>query len=192
MLIVFDGIDGAGKSTHLKLISIWLKEKRYSFISRREPGGTYIAEQMRKILINSKQDDLMQLMLVSLARLSNTQSLENHEGLILFDRFSDSTYAYQKNIDKEVIDYMVNLTSKIKADFTFLFLNQYRQNVKNHLDEFSDTHYEQIKNTYIERSKIEPEKYCIVQDDTKENQLEFIKNKIKQLINDNSKLINIK
>ena len=46
MLIVFDGIDGAGKSTHLKLISKWLKEKNIEHITKREPGGTPLSEKI--------------------------------------------------------------------------------------------------------------------------------------------------
>lgn len=183
MMIVFEGIDGAGKSSHLQLICQWLNRIKYNYVVRREPGGTYIAEQMRKLLINYKLNPMMQLLLVSTARLDNTSSLIDYDGLILFDRYIDSTYAYQKNIDKNILDYMINLSAKIKVDYTFLFLNQYRKTIKNHFDEFSDNNSKEIKEIFLNKANLESEKYCVVPDLTQNEQHEFIKAKISEILN---------
>lgn len=100
-IIVFEGIDGTGKSTQIKLLSKYLDKLSIKHYCTREPGGSPIAEKIRKLFLSIKDLDIYsQLLLCSAARrehllyLEELQKRENFE-FIIFDRFIDSTLAYQ-------------------------------------------------------------------------------------------------
>jgi dTMP kinase len=101
MLITFEGIDGCGKSTQINLLKQYLEDKGKHVQVYREPGGAYIAEEIRSLLLDSKNDisAISELLLFSAARAQLVQEkiipdLENGSVVIL-DRFYDSTIAYQ-------------------------------------------------------------------------------------------------
>jgi dTMP kinase len=100
-VIVFEGVDGCGKSTQIKLLSKYLDKLSIKHHCTREPGGSPIAEKIRKLFLSIKELDIYsQLLLCSAARnehliyLEELQKKEKFE-FIIFDRFSDSTLAYQ-------------------------------------------------------------------------------------------------
>jgi dTMP kinase len=102
MLITFEGIDGGGKSTHLQEVASRLKAKGKRVLTRREPGGTQIGEQVRSVLLdnnNSAMTPQAELLLFSASRAQLVQQeLRPHleaGGVVLLDRFYDSTLAYQ-------------------------------------------------------------------------------------------------
>lgn len=181
MFIVFDGIDGSGKSTHLKLVSKWLKNEKIPFLKIREPGGCKNAEKIRKLFVKMQMDPLSQLLLVSAGRHENMLLLkENSDKLIICDRFIDSTYAYQGVfLDKKIIDQVVDLSVDIYPDFVFMFLNRYIEKHINHFDEFAQEKYENIINIFKSRIK---DNYMIVPDEDIMIQHEIIKNKILELL----------
>lgn len=100
--IVFEGIDGTGKSTQLALLQNYLSQKGYNVLTTREPGGTVISEEIRSLLLNPAHKDLdyrTEAFLYSSARsqLVYTKikpALAEGE-IVLCDRFIDSTLAYQ-------------------------------------------------------------------------------------------------
>jgi dTMP kinase len=101
MLITFEGIDGAGKSTQVMKLKRYLQERKYNVLTLREPGGTETAEKIRNLLLDSKHDisPVGELLLFSASRAELVQSvilpaLEQRKVVIL-DRFYDSTTAYQ-------------------------------------------------------------------------------------------------
>jgi dTMP kinase len=102
MLITFEGIDGGGKSTHLKSAAAYLRGQGCDVLSSREPGGTDIGEQIRTILLDHKNKAISpqtELLLFSASRAQIVHEvlrphLENG-GVVLLDRFYDSTLAYQ-------------------------------------------------------------------------------------------------
>jgi dTMP kinase len=129
MLITFEGIDGCGKSTQISLLAEYLKSKNIDFITLREPGGTHLSEEIRKILLESKHtiNPLTELLLFNSAR-SNLVSQVIEPALaagkvILCDRFYDSTTAYQgygRGIDLDFIKSCNEMVTKgIKPDITF-------------------------------------------------------------------------
>lgn len=183
MLIVFDGIDRAGKTTHLKMVTNWLKKEGKEFVLKREPGGTPIAEKIRSIFLNMEMDPIMQLLLLSACRYDLVKEFENHKDkLILCDRFVDSTYAYQgEYLDKQTINSVVQLTCTIKPDFVFLFLHTYGKSV-NHMDEVAAKNRQGIIKRFKERAKLEPHKYFIVPNLYLKKQSQMIKDKIKDLL----------
>ncbi len=101
MFITFEGIDGSGKSTQIKLLREKLLEEGYEVEVFREPGGTDISEQIRHILLNSKSviDPVTELLLFSAARsqliTEKVLPLLEKGTVVILDRFYDSTTAYQ-------------------------------------------------------------------------------------------------
>ena len=97
-VIVFEGIEGSGKSHHILGVSKFLRKNNIDYIRIREPGGNPSSEKIRKIILdnNSNFNKITDLMLYSAARSENIQILRKHhkKTIILIDRFIDSTIAY--------------------------------------------------------------------------------------------------
>ena len=98
-VIVFEGIEGSGKTSHLNFVSAYLKKKKIKFVKIREPGGSLNAEIIRKLILNSKSsfNKNTDLLLYLAARSENIELLKKFykKKVILIDRFLDSTIAYQ-------------------------------------------------------------------------------------------------
>lgn len=97
--ISFEGIDGAGKSSHIESLAQWLRARGHVLQITREPGGTALAEQLRTLLLHEPMDALTESLLVFAARRDHLQqcirpALARGES-VLCDRFTDATFAYQ-------------------------------------------------------------------------------------------------
>ena len=129
-IIVFEGIEGSGKSFHIKNLEKYLKKKKIKYISLREPGGSENSEKIRNLILkkSSNFNKLTDLFLYMASRNENYQSIikKNYKKkIILIDRFVDSTIAYQHygmGINKNLI---INLNKFILKNLkpTFTFLN---------------------------------------------------------------------
>lgn len=101
VLITFEGIDGSGKSTQIRLLTEWLRTRKIPFHLFREPGGTELSEQIRELLLHSSgpMDPVTELLLFSAARSQLVAErlipLLKRGDLVILDRFFDSTIAYQ-------------------------------------------------------------------------------------------------
>jgi dTMP kinase len=101
MFISFEGIDGCGKSTQIKLLSEYLNRKGVSHILIREPGGTDFSENIRELLLHSRHDinTIAEMLLFETARADLTEKVIkpalDQGTYVLSDRFFDSTTAYQ-------------------------------------------------------------------------------------------------
>jgi dTMP kinase len=97
--ITFEGIDGAGKSTHLETAAAWLREHGREVLTTREPGGTPLAEALRELVLHRPMDALTESLLVFAARRDHLrQAIEPalaRGTVVLCDRFTDATFAYQ-------------------------------------------------------------------------------------------------
>ncbi len=117
MVITFEGIDGSGKSTQVDLLAEWLRMKGKKVATFREPGGTIITEKIRTILLTKGAEELSdktELLLFLAARnhLITTKliPLLETDTIVVLDRFSDSTLAYQgygRGIDLDVIQQLL-------------------------------------------------------------------------------------
>ena len=127
-VIVFEGIEGSGKSFHIKNVCNYLKKKKISFLKLREPGGSENSENIRKLLLNKKSNfnKNTDLLLYLASRSENVSLLKKNyrKRIIIIDRFVDSTIAYQHygfgvkySLVKDINDYILN---GLKVDFTFL------------------------------------------------------------------------
>jgi dTMP kinase len=99
LFISFEGIDGAGKSTHIAGLAEALSSKGYKVLLSREPGGTSLAEKLRGLILNDAMDALTESLLVFAARRDHVEqvirpALARGE-VVLCDRFTDATFAYQ-------------------------------------------------------------------------------------------------
>ena len=198
-IIVFEGIEGAGKSHHIKKVANYLKKKKISFLLLREPGGNPNSEKIRKLILDkkSKFNKKTDLLLYLSSRSENIDTLKksNKKKVILIDRFIDSTVAYQHygmGISLSLIN-IINqyILDGLKVNFTFLNIvnekNMYQRLKKrkklNRYDKFSASFYKKVQKGFIKISKKRPHKYLIVNSnlDVKKNELLII-NKIQKLI----------
>ena len=97
--VTFEGIDGAGKSSHIEALAGWLRERGHEVVVTREPGGTPLAERLRELVLHAPMDALTEALLVCAGRRDH---LEQHiepalarGATVLCDRFTDATFAYQ-------------------------------------------------------------------------------------------------
>jgi dTMP kinase len=97
--ITFEGIDGAGKSSHIDALADWLKARGHDVVLTREPGGTPLAERLRDMVLHSAMDALTESLLVFAARRDHlVQHIEPalaRGQVVLCDRFTDASFAYQ-------------------------------------------------------------------------------------------------
>ena len=198
-IIVFEGIEGSGKSHHVKLIVNFFKREKVDFLLLREPGGNPNSEKIRKLILDkkSKFQEKTDLLLYLAARNENASILNKNyrKKIILIDRFIDSTIAYQHygmglnlnlihNINKFVL-------GEIKVDFTFLNIVSEKNMIKrlkkrkrlNRYDKFDKNFYKKVQRGFIKLSTKKPKKYLIVNSNLniKTNEKLVIK-KIKELI----------
>ena len=198
-VIVFEGIEGSGKSHHISKVSKYLKERNINHIKIREPGGSVNSEKIRKLILNNKSDfnQNTDLLLYIAARSENVDLIKKSykKKVILIDRFTDSTIAYQHygmGIDVNVIKTLNKfLLKNIKVDFTFLNIvnkkNLYERLKKrkslNRYDRFNMTFYNKVQNGFIKMSKLKRNKYKLINSNLE------IKNNEKLILNIIEKLI---
>ena len=97
--ITFEGIDGAGKSSHIQALADWLRASGREVLLTREPGGTPLAERLRELFLHSEMDALTEALLVFAGRRDHLRAVIEpalaRGALVLCDRFTDATFAYQ-------------------------------------------------------------------------------------------------
>ena len=97
--ITVEGIDGAGKSSHLDALAAWLQGQGHDVVLTREPGGTALAEQLRSLFLHHTMDALTEALLVFAGRRDHLRSVIEpalaRGAVVLCDRFTDATFAYQ-------------------------------------------------------------------------------------------------
>jgi dTMP kinase len=97
--ITFEGIDGAGKSTHIASLTAYLSDKGATVVGTREPGGTELAEALRELVLHRRMDGLTEALLVFAGRRDHLQRVIEPAlaagQTVLCDRFTDATFAYQ-------------------------------------------------------------------------------------------------
>ena len=198
-IIVFEGIEGSGKTYHINSISNYLKKKKIKFIKIREPGGSKNSENIRKLILNKKAnyEKFTDLLLYMASRNENYHNifLKNYKKkIILIDRFSDSTIAYQHygmNVNLKIIKYINNfILRNVKADFTFLNTVN-KKNLKlrlkkrrnlNRYDKFNYKFYSKVQDGFLKLAK-NKKNYLIVNSNLPINEnKKIIINKLKKII----------
>ena len=200
MIITIEGIEGSGKSLHIENVARHLKKKKINFIKLREPGGSKNSEKIRKLILNNKSsfNRYTDLFLYLAARSENIEKIidKNYKKkVILIDRFTDSTLAYQHygmGISKKIIEQLNNyLLKKIKINFTFLnIVNEknlkkrlFKRKRLNRYDKFKHTFYKKVQKGFIHQAKLKSNKFLIVNSNIKvEDNKKIIINKINKIL----------
>ena len=198
-IIVFEGIEAAGKTHHINKIANYLKRNNKKFIKIREPGGSPNSEIIRKLLLNNKStfNKYTDLLLYLSARSENIELIKKNikNKTILIDRFTDSTIAYQHygmgvnlKFIKNINDFLLK---DIKVNFTFInTVSQKNMKVRlvkrrnlNRYDKFNYNFYSKVQKGFLKILKKNPKKYMQIDSDLdiKYNE-KIILNKIKDLI----------
>ncbi len=131
LFISFEGPEASGKSSQILLLKKYLKNKKIPFIITREPGGTDLAEKLRKLILNNKSNinNIEEILLLMAARSNhiNNVILPNIQKgkIVISDRFADSTFVYQGYVNKFGISKAKKLHSELLnnfyPDYTFVF-----------------------------------------------------------------------
>ena len=198
-IIVFEGIEGTGKSHHINNVAKHLKKINKKFIQIREPGGCKNAEKIRNLILDNKStfNKNTDLLLYLSSRSENLELLNKNIGkkIILIDRFTDSTIAYQHYGMGVNLKFIMNindyLLKNISIDFTFLNIVN-RENMKkrlmkrknlNRYDKFNSTFYDKVQKGFIKIFNKNPKKYMKIDSnlDIDHNE-KIILNKIDNLI----------
>ena len=198
-VIIFEGIEGSGKTYHSNNLAKYLKKKKIDYIKLREPGGCLNSEKIRKLILNknSNFDKNTDLLLYMAARNENIIRLKKsyRKKVIIIDRFIDSTIAYQHyglGVDLSIIQKLNSFILKsFKIDFTFLnIVNKANMHKRlklrkslNRYDKFKSTFYDKVQKGYLKIAKKNAKKYQIINSnlDIETNKI-LIVNKIERLI----------
>jgi len=191
-VIIFEGIEGSGKSHHILSVSKYLKKNKIDFVKLREPGGNHNSEKIRKLILDKKSNfnKTTDLLLYLAARSENIQLLKKYykKKIILIDRFIDSTIAYQHygfGVDLKLI-YFINshLLKNFKVDYTFLnIVNKKNMTLRlklrkslNRYDKFNNKFYENVQKGFLILANKNKKKYKIINSnlDIKYNQQQVI------------------
>jgi|TARA_E500000178_G_scaffold352618_1_gene416467 dTMP kinase len=198
-IIVFEGIEGSGKSLHINNVANYLKKINRKFIRIREPGGSKNSEKIRKLILDNKSSFNVNtdLLLYMSARSENINLIKKNykKKIILIDRFVDSTIAYQHygfGVDIKIIN-LINkfLLQNIQVTFTFLNIvslknmnNRLKKRKKlNRYDKFNTVFYNKVQKGFLDILKKKKNKYLKVNSNLEINlNKKLIINKIKKLI----------
>ncbi|MDB4856847.1 dTMP kinase [Gammaproteobacteria bacterium] len=166
-IISFEGIEGVGKSTQIKMLDDHLKSKGLSTEILREPGSTVTGEKIREILLNSDEDlssetELL-LMFSARAQLIKEKIINSSNDLILFDRFFDASSAYQgygRGLSLKLINNLIEFTKCPIPDITFLLdisvdegFKRKTNDTKDRIESSGNTFFENVRQGYLDLSK---------------------------------------
>ena len=177
-IIVFEGIEGSGKSHHINKVSNFLDKKKIKYIKLREPGGSLNSEKIRRLILNKKSNFNINtdLLLYLAARSENINLIKKSykKKIILIDRFVDSTIAYQHygmGVDLKIIK-IINkfLLKHIKVNFTFLnvvnkknlFQRLKKRKSLNRYDHFDMNFYNKVQKGFLKLAKSNKKSYKII------------------------------
>ena len=183
--ITFEGIDGSGKSTQLRLLANFLRANRCDVLLTREPGGTSVGIRLRSALLDAQEevDPLTELLVFAADRAQHVRRVLRpalESGLVVFsDRYADATAAYQgagRGFAPELIAEIIELaTEGLKPDLTVLFdlsvddstaRTRRRLNGKqkgDRLDAETDEFHNCVREAYLRIARAEPERVKIVE-----------------------------
>lgn len=195
MFITFEGIDGCGKTTQIRLLGEVYYQRKISFVTTREPGGTAIGQHIRNMLLdvdNVSLAPVSELLLFAADRAQHViefivPALQRNE-VVLCDRFIDSTYAYQvggRGLAEPIIDSAINIaTGGLRPDKTFLFdispqvglQRAARVQSADRFEVLDLSFYDRIRATYLERAAKDPSRFVVL--DSERNSIEALHQEI--------------
>ena len=194
--ITFEGIDGAGKSSHVEWLAEWLRARGITVQLTREPGGTPLGEKLRELLLNEPMHLETETLLMFAARREHLAQLIEpalaRGEWVICDRFSDATYAYQgggRGLDRHKFQAMEHWVHEhLQPDLTLLFdlpLDVARERIvraQRVLDKFEQERvdfHERVRQAYLERAHQQPGRIQVIHADAS---MEEIRKKLEQIV----------
>jgi dTMP kinase len=176
--ISFEGIDGAGKSTHIGFVADYLAGQGKQVVSSREPGGTALGEKLRDLLLHEKMHLETEALLMFASRREHiAQVIEPalaRGAWVLSDRFTDASFAYQgggRGLDLAKMDVLENwVHPQLQPDLTLLFdvpleVARLRLDASRTLDKFEREHadfFNACRNEYLRRARQFPQRIAVI------------------------------
>lgn len=183
VFITFEGIDGAGKTTHMDTLEQLLKGQGREVVRTREPGGTPLAEKLRALFLHDAMDPLTESLLVFAARRDHLVQVIlpalARGAWVMCDRFTDATFAYQgggRGFDLQVLRTLEGWVQDQKQpDLTFLFdlppeVAASRLAAARQPDRFEaqDTaFFARVRQAYLDRQALNPTRFALIQADAR-------------------------
>lgn len=178
LFISFEGVDGAGKSSHIDALAQAFTAQGRQVLRTREPGGTPLAEKLRTLLLHDSMDPLSEALLVFAARRDHlvqviTPALARGE-VVLCDRFTDATFAYQgggRGVPFADIETLENwVQGSLRPDLTLLLdvplevsmsrIAQARE--KDRFEQEEAAFFTRVRDAYLSRAAAAPERYALI------------------------------
>lgn len=193
--ITFEGVDGAGKSTHLEWFADALRRRGPDVVVTREPGGTLLGEQLREILLNQSMNIGTEALLMFAARMEHIEQIIKPSlragKWVISDRFSDASFAYQgggRELNWEKLSQLEQwVHPDLQPDLTLFFdvpVEVARQRLSNNvsLDRFEQEQadfFERVRAGYYKRIQENPQRYVVI--DAAQT-LDMVKYKLEEII----------
>jgi dTMP kinase len=181
MFITFEGPEGSGKTTQMARLAEFLCRAGYQVLTTREPGGTDIGDQIRAILLDLKNTAMHPRTEILLFQASRAQIVEQvirpqlaRAGVVLSDRYADSTlayqgYGYERDVDqiRAIVEFA---TGGLKPDLTLLLDLDVQKGLQrraggggwNRLDAYDPAYHERVRQGYLSLAASEPERWVIL------------------------------
>ena len=176
--ITFEGVDGAGKSTHIDEVISFLESQKIAVKRTREPGGTQLGEKLRELLLHDEMDPETETLLMFAARRQHIAEVIKpalDEGVfVVSDRFTDATYAYQYGGKQVAYSKIQTLEAwvhpDLKADLTLLFdlpveisIDRLKKNrTPDKFEKESEAFFNRLRNVYLDLARQHPNRYRII------------------------------
>lgn len=180
VFITFEGIEGMGKSTVTHAVEKYLDEKNIPYIVTREPGGTPLAESIRRVVLGHHDEKVCEAAELMLMFASRAQHIEEKikpalaaGKWVLCDRFTDSSFAYQGGGRKLSMERIAQLESWVQGDLqpnlTLLLdgpvelgLHRIKKRTKDRIEKEDHDFFNRIRATYLDRAKQFPDRFVIL------------------------------
>ena len=178
LFISLEGIDGAGKSTHLQALADGFRQRGHEVLVTREPGGTELAEAIRELVLHRPMDAMTEALMVFAARrdhlVKQIEPALRAGQTVLCDRFTDATFAYQgggRGFDLNVLGQLEKWVQQGRQpDLTLWFdlapaLAAQRRQAARSPDRFEaqdEAFFERVRAGYEARRAVDPERFAVV------------------------------
>lgn len=198
MFITLEGPEGSGKTSQLPKLADYLRQSGHDVLTTREPGGTSISEQIRTVLHNLENKEMNPRTEILLFQASRAQLVEqvirphlDRGGIVVSDRYADSTLAYQgygHQIDIESLRVLVSFaTGGLKPDLTILLdvdveIGLRRKELKgewNRLDAYDLEFHQRVRQGYLQLVQAEPQRWVVI--DASQSPVQ-VQNELRQVV----------
>lgn len=200
--ITFEGIDGSGKSTQLRLIAGDLRVRGFDVLTTLQPGGTPLGRRLREAFLETEENvhPMAELLLFAADRAQHVNFLIKPAlaagRIVISDRYSDATAAYQgagRGFDEKIIDQVIELaTEGLKPDLTLFFdipiekailrtnSRTDDETIKNRMDRETTEFYDRVRKAYLKIAEKEPPRFRVIDAN---GSIEEVHAKVSEIVN---------